>query len=124
MISQGNLSIFVVWVSALLIAELLLDAGCLVSSIRWWIKNDKNYDRTPLRFGAAAAIFHAFRVLVFVVGRLGPWIDFDVKPAHRALHSTRWTYEGVYFAAIMSVLGLIGVLIIWIFRRRAKKNIN
>jgi len=124
MISQGALDVLVLWVSALLIAELLLDAACLLSSIRWWIANDKNYDRIPLRLGAAAAILHAVRALIFVLGRIGPWIDFDVRPVHRALHYTRWSSVGLYFAAIMAVLGVIGVLIIWTFRRREKKIID
>jgi hypothetical protein len=122
MLFQGALEVLVLWVSALLIAELVLDAACLGSSIRWWIADDKEYDRTPLRLGAAAALLHAARVLIFVLGRVGPWINFDVRPAQRALHSTRWSWEGVYFAAIMTVLGVIGVLIIWRLRRRTKKQ--
>jgi hypothetical protein len=122
MLSQGALDILVLWVSAVLIAEMLLDSACLLSSIKWWIANDRKYDSIPLRLGAAAAILHAFRVLIFVLGRIGSWLDFDVRPAHRALHSTRWSMGQVYFAAIMSVLGLIGVLIIWTIRRRAKKK--
>lgn len=122
MIAQGNLEVLVIGVSALLIAELLVDAACLLSSIRWWVKDDKNYDRLPLRLGAAAALLHAVRVLIFVLGRVGPWIDFDVRPAQRALHSARWSWGGVYFAAIMTVLGVLGVLIIWRLRRRAKRN--
>jgi hypothetical protein len=122
MASQGALSFFVWWVATLLLAEMLLDAACLSSSIRWWVANDKKYDTIPLRFGAAAAILHAFRVLIFVVGRVGPWIDFDVKPLQRAMHSARWSPWELYFASIMSVLGLIGVGIIWANRRRAKKR--
>jgi hypothetical protein len=122
MLSQGDLVILVAWVSALLIAEMLVDAACLLSSIRWWIADDKNYDSLPLRLGAAAAIVHAFRVLIFVLGRIGPWINFDVRPVHRALHAARWSPWQLYFASIMSILGLIGVLIIWTLRRRAKKE--
>jgi hypothetical protein len=71
---------------------------------------------------AAAAIFHALRVLVFVIGRVGPWINFDVRPEHHEAHSDTWTWTGVYFAGIMAVLGVIGVIIIWILIWRAKKN--
>ena len=124
MLSQGALEVLVLWVSALLIVELLADAACLLSSIRWWIADDRNYDRIPLRLGAAAAMIHAVRVLIFVLGRVGPWIDFDVRPVHRTLHSTRWSSGGLYFAAIMTVLGVIGVLIIWRLRRRAKKRFD
>lgn len=120
MLSGGALTVLVLWVSVLLIIELFLDFSCLLSSIRWWIKNDKHTAHIPLQLGAASAILHAVRVLVFVLGRVGPWIDFDVKPEHRNLHFTRWTWAGVYFAAIMSVLGVIGVVIIWLLRRKAK----
>ena len=122
MISQGSLGVLVLWVSALLIAELALDAGCLFTSIKWWIANRENKASLPLRFGAAAATLHAVRVLIFVTGRVGPWTNFDVRPEHRALHATRWSWGWVYFAAIMSVLGVIGVVIIWQLRRRAKRK--
>lgn len=122
MVTQGNLEILVFWASVLLIAEMLLDAGCFFSSLKWWVANDKNYASIPLKFGAAAAILHAFRVLVFVVGRVGPWIDFDVNLQHRALHAARWNMGQIYFASIMSVLGIIGVIIIWMVRRRARKR--
>jgi hypothetical protein len=122
MLAQGALDVLVLWVSVLLIAELLIDAGCLISSIKWWITQDKANDRIPLRFGAAAALLHAVRVLIFVLGRVGPWVNFDVRPEQRALHSARWSWGGVYFAAIMSVLGVIGVFIIWTLRRRSNKT--
>lgn len=124
MLSQGALGMLVLWVSVLLFAELLVDAGCLLSSVRWWAANDKAYDRLPLRLGAGAAVLHAVRVLIFVLGRVGPWIDFDVRPEQRVLHSARWSWSGLYFAAIMSVLGVIGVIIIWTLRRRAKRKID
>jgi len=122
MLAQGALNVLVLWVSVLLFAELLIDLSCILSSIFWWINNDKNKARIPLRLGATAAILHAVRVLIFVLGRVGPWIDFDVRPEHRALHYTRWSWGWLYFAAILSVLGVIGVLIIWTLRRRAKRN--
>lgn len=122
MVVQGSLGILVPWVSLLLIAELLIDLGCAVFSIVWWIHNDASKDKIPLRLGAAAALLHAFRVLIFVIGRLGPWVNFDVRPEHQALHYTRWNIGEVYFAAIMSILGVIGVIVIWQYRRRMKKT--
>jgi hypothetical protein len=122
MIVQGSLGILVLWVSVLLIAELLIDLSCAAFSVVWWIHNDSSKDRIPLRLGAAAAILHAFRVLIFVIGRHGPWVNFDVRPEHQALHYTSWSIGGVYFAAIMSLLGVIGVVIIWQYRRRVKKT--
>ena len=41
---------------------------------------------------------------------------------HHEAHAETWTWAGVYFAAIISVLGIIGVIIIWILIRRAKKS--
>ncbi len=122
MLSQGSLNVFVSWVSILLIAEFLIDLGCLSSSTFWWISNDKNKASIPLRFAAAVIIVHAMRVLVFVLGRVGPWVDFDVRPEHRALHNTRWSWTGVYFAAIMSVLSICVLIIVWRLRRRARKK--
>jgi len=118
MVVQGSLEILVLWVSLLLLAELLIDLGCAVFSIVWWIHNDASKDKIPLRLGAAAALLHAFRVLIFVAGRFGPWVNFDVRPEHQALHYTRWNMGEVYFAGIMSILGVIGVIVIWQYRRR------
>ena len=42
MLSQGALGFLVAWVSALLIAEMLLDAACLLSSVRWWIADSEH----------------------------------------------------------------------------------
>ena len=122
MICDGSLALLVLWVSILLFAEFSVDLACLSSSIYWWISNDENKAGTPLKLGATAAILHAMRVLIFVMGRVGPWIDFDVRPEHRALHSTRWTWFGVYFASVLTVLGLIGVFVIWTLRRRVGRR--
>ncbi len=122
MLSEGSLGVLVAWVSFLLIAEMMIDASCLFSSAWWWITDDRNNARIPLYTGVIAAILHAIRVLIFVLGRIGPWIDFDVRPEHRVLHHTRWSRGGLYFAAIMSVLGVVGVLIIWRLRRRTQKK--
>ena len=122
LIYLGYLEIFVLWVAIWLILELLVDLGCIISSIRWWITNDKNQDRLPLRLGATAAIVHAIRVLFYVVGRVGPWINFDIKPKYWVTPYVHWNWVEVYFAASMSVLGVIGVIIIWRLRRRAHKG--
>ena len=122
MISQDALDILALWVSILLFVEMLIDVSCLLTTLPWWISRDRAKARIPLRLGAAAAIFHAIRVWVFVFGRIGPWINFDVRPEHHAAHAETWTWAGVWFAAIMSVLGVMGVLIIWILIRRANKS--
>ena len=122
MVVQGSLSVLALWVSVLLVAELLVDLSCLLASVHWWIKNDASVSGLPLRLGAAAAILHALRVLIFLLGRTGPWTDFDVQPEQRAMHDARWTWSGVRFAAIMAILGIIGVIVIWMLIRRAGKR--
>ncbi len=118
MLTQGALSVLVIWVSGLLILELVLDVTTLLGAVRWWMTSAQKDAGFALRAGAAATILHALRVLIFVLGRTGPWIDFDVKPEHRALHSERWNWGEVYFAATLSVLGVVGVIIIWQYWRR------
>jgi hypothetical protein len=112
-------TILMVWVFILLILEMLIDITCLISSIIWYIADDVNKSKIPLRLGASAAILHAVRVLIFVLGRTEPFMNFDVRPEQRALHSTRWSWFWVYFAATMSILGIIGVIVIYRLRKRS-----
>ena len=111
--------ILVDWVYVLLIMEFMIDVACFLASMRWFTLSKWQYASTALKLGAWAAIFHAFRVLIYVLGRAGPWVDFDVKPEYREAYSFDWFW--VYFAATFSVLGLIGVYIIWRLWRSKKK---
>ena len=117
--AEQAFEILVWWVIALLIAEFLIDLACLLSTIPWLIRGDSFFARWPLRLGATAAILHAIRVLIYVLGRTGPWINFDVKPDQREAYSFDWFW--VYFAAILSILGVAGVIVIWrIIRHRGR----
>jgi hypothetical protein len=118
MLGQEGFERRVWWVSVLLVSELLVDAGCLAGSLRWWIANDSSKARFALRLGVAAALLHVLRVVIFLVGRVGPWIDFDVRPEQRVRRSMGWDQGWLTFAVIMSVLGVVGVVVIWILRRR------
>ena len=120
LLSQGALEMFVAWVGGLLLAELILDIGWIFGASYWWISYSKNNALFTIRLAAAAIVLHAFRVLIFVMGRLGPWIDFDHKPAYRPLNYTEWGW--LYFAVIMSVLGVIGIIVVWIITHRSKKS--
>ena len=123
MLAQGALTTLVLWVFVLTIAEMLIDLSCLVSSVSWMTNKSRRKSRMiALRLGAAAAIVHALRVLIFVIGRVGPWIDFDVRPEQRAMHYTRWNMNQVYLAATLSVLGITCVIVIWALIRRARKK--
>jgi hypothetical protein len=105
------------WVVVLTFIEMAIDTLCIVYSFRWLYRNSKKSKSIALQLGAAAAIFHAFRVLIYVVGRVGPWINFDVKPEFRSSHHVDLFW--VYFAAILSVLGIIAVITIWIMTKRS-----
>lgn len=123
MLVEHAFEILVSWVIALLIAEFLIDLGCFLSSLRWLVSNERAKARLALRLGAAAAILHAIRVLIFVLGRTGPWVNFDVKPGYRESYSFDWFW--VYFAAILSIMGIAGVIVIWqLIRHRRKKGIG
>ncbi|MFC2161219.1 hypothetical protein ACFLRW_00980 [Acidobacteriota bacterium] len=108
------------WVIALTFLEASLDLSCLVFCIPWFISNDKSKDSLPLFFGAVAAILHAARVLIYALGRTGLWLNFDIKPEYHAQISSDRFW--VYFAAVLSVLGVAGVLLIWRLRKIAKKK--
>jgi len=122
LLSTGGFIVLNWWVVAMTVVELLIDLACLATAIRWWLANDSRVNTVPLRLGAAAAIFHAVRVLVFVLGRTAAFLNFDVRPEYHASHGERWSWFWVYFAATLSVLGILGVLIIWLVRRSARKE--
>ena len=118
-IAVGSRRVLKRWVIGLAAAELVLDAATLGTSIRWWTTNLQHHRRLPLRLAAAATLLHAARVLVFVLGRLRPFKDFDVRSEHRAQHDRRWTWGQALFAAVMSMLGVAGVFVI---RRRMRRR--
>ncbi len=65
---------------------------------------------------------HAVRVLIFVLGRTEFLRDFEIRPEYRPLSPERWSWSEVYFAATMSVLSLLFVLVIWMRRRKRKRS--
>jgi hypothetical protein len=105
------------WVIGLAAVELALDIATLGASIRWWMTNVRNHRQLPLRLATAAIFLHAVRVMIFVLGRFPPFKDFDVRTEQRAAHHQRWNWAQVSFAAVMSVLGVVGVVVI---RRRVR----
>lgn len=111
-IAVGSRQVLKRWVIGLAAVELVLDAATLGTSIRWWMTNLRRHRRLPLQLATAATLLHAVRVLVFVLGRLRPLKDFDVRPEHRAEHDRHWTWGQVSFAAVMSILGVVGVFVV------------
>jgi len=62
----------------------------------------------------------SFRVLVYVLGRTGPWKDFDRRSEFRGASSIDWFW--VWFAAVLSVAGLLAVLAIYLLRQRSRAS--
>ncbi len=123
MLVENAFDILVLWVVILLITEFILDFGCVVGSIRWFISNNRDKARLPLRLGAMATVLHSIRVLVYVLGRTGPWVNFDIKPEYYQSYTFEWFW--VYFAAILSIMGVAGVIVIWqIIRYKSKQTNN
>lgn len=109
------------WVVALTFVEMALDAVTMIGSLRWWVSRSTPHSRLPLRSASAATLLHAARVLVFVLGRTGPWVDLDVRPEQRAGHGERWTWSQVVFAGVLSILGVVGVVVVWRVGRRTAR---
>ncbi|TNE53120.1 MAG: hypothetical protein EP344_15070 [Bacteroidetes bacterium] len=110
------------WVIVLTFIEMAIDILCITISTQWLLANSARSKSLALGFGAAAAIFHAFRVLIYVLGRTQAFNNFDVKPAFRSTHNVDMFW--VYFAAVLSVMGILGVIIIWTAIKRSNKTKN
>jgi hypothetical protein len=108
------------WVVCALFAELLADATCMGLSLRWAFLGEMRASRPALRVGAAATVLHAFRVMIYVLGRTGPWRDFDRRPEFRGSSTVEWFW--VWFAAVLSAAGLLAVLVIFLLRRRGDSH--
>lgn len=120
---SGYLEYWVWWAATLLVAEMMVDLCCLLSSIWWFRINDPLRDRLPLRLGTAVAILHAVRVQIYVLGSTGPRNNFEVKPEyHHLFAETNWFW--VWFAEALSVLGVLCVLIIWRIRLRNRRKVS
>lgn len=107
------------WVVALTWVEMMIDVVTLAASARWFRSREPAHAGLAMRAGAVATLLHAVRVAVFVLGRTGPWRDFDVRPEQRKGHDDRWTWAQVRFAGVMSVTGVVGVVVVGRRRRRA-----
>lgn len=117
LLAGGGRIVLKPWVVALTVVEMVLDVVTTIGSLRWWATRSAERAPLALRAGAATTLVHAARVSIFVLGRTGPWQDFDVRRAHRAGHRQRWTWGQVVFAGVLSALGVVAVLRIWQARR-------
>ena len=120
LLNSGAHRVLQPWVVALTYLEMAVDVVTAMGAARWWLSGSEAHAHLPLRAGAAVTFLHAFRVLVFVVGRTGPWANFDVRPAERPKHRERWTWAQVVFAGSMAVLGIAGVFVIRAIRANSR----
>ena len=124
LVSAGALETFVSWVVVLLMLELIADGITMVVCAAWAISGKAEQVRAVIRATSVVILLHAVRVLIFVLGRTGPWVDFDVKPAARAHHGDSWTWGGVYFAGAMSAISVIALIVFLLYWRRKKHELS
>jgi len=122
LIFEDGLIILEIWVKILTIIEMIFDILCLFFSFKWLIKEGSNNRDYSLKFGVIITLFHAFRVLIFVIGRIGPWKDFDKIPEYRFTDDSNLFW--VYFASILSISGVIGVFLIKLNLRKQSMNLT
>lgn len=122
LIAEGAHVINVGWVTALLYLELALAVSVMAATVPWFAGKTARAESLALRLAAGVTVLHSVRVLIFVLGRTGPWTDFDVRPEERAAHAARWSWGEVWFAGAMSVLSLVVLALIWRERRRMRRG--
>jgi len=113
---EDGLIILALWTKILTFIEMIIDLLCVFVSFKWLKESDYRFRSISLWLGSIATIFHALRVLIYILGRFGPWKDFDKDPVYRLQGTTNIFW--VLFAGILSVIGVFGVMII---RKRIKQ---
>jgi len=122
MIMAGALTHLTPWVVFLLLVEMVIDGIAMLVCLAWGLTGKARHINNVVRVTTAVVVMHAVRVLIFVLGRIGPWTDFDVRPEARALHATRWTWNDVYLAGGLSALSVILLIVFLRSWRRNKSN--
>jgi len=120
LIGGGALATYTRWCAGLLVLESIVDLMALITVVAWGLKRGARAEAIAMRAVASVVILHAIRVLVFVLGRTGPWIDFDIRLEHRVAYADQWTWAGVVFAAVMAALSLIVLAVVWRARRAGR----
>lgn len=120
MLAGGAREVLVGWVYTLLVAELIIDLIALVVLARWFALCTSAARERAIRVTVLVVVLHAIRVGIFAIGRIGPWMDFDVRPEMRASHAERWTWGDVWFASALSIASV--VILIWYWRRSQTRS--
>ena len=121
--AHGYLVKYTWWVAFLLVAEMLVDFACLLSIVRWLIYiGSMNARRLALRMTVAVVLLHALRVAIFVIGCVGPWIAWDLRPEYRVDHASGWTWTGFWIASTGAAASLLAVVAVWIVMRPKRRE--
>jgi len=118
LIWTGVASRYVIWLNVLTWIELLLAVSIVGAALVWLVSGGRAWCALTLRLTAAIILLHAFRVAVFVIARVGPWIDFDVRPEERPVDPAGWDWFQIWFASAMAGLSLLVLFGVLIWRRR------
>lgn len=118
LMTGGALRTYAGWAAALLGVEFVVDAATVVASGVWFVTRQVHHRTLALRGVAVMILVHALRVLVFVLGRTGPWVNFDVRAQHRAEYATTWRWSDVWLAGTGAALSLVVLAVVWRRRHR------
>lgn len=118
LMAGGALRLYSGWAAALLAIEFVVDAATVVAGGVWFVTRQAHHRTRALRAVAVMILVHAVRVMVFVLGRTGPWVDFDVRAQRRAEYATTWRWFDVWLAGTGATLSLIVLAVVWRRRRR------
>ena len=113
LISAGTLGVYVPWVGGLLVVEAAVDSMTLGLAVLWLVTGRSSHQKMTLRATVAVVLVHALRVSIFVLGRTGPWIDFDIRPEERVRYAESWSWTGVVIAGGLAALSICALLAVW-----------
>lgn len=122
LMAEGHLRTYTWWAAGLLGLEFFVDAVAAGAGVAWLVTRRPGHATLALRAVAAMILMHAVRVVVFVLGRTGPWVDFDVRPPYRTEYATTWTWFEVWFAGTGAALSVIVLVLVWRLRIRTSKR--
>lgn len=122
LIAGGSLTTMVGWAAGLLLVELSIDAAAAAAGVRWLLSGKAEHGATASRVVGVMIAVHAVRVAVYVLGRTGPWVDFDVRPEHRTDPAETRSPAGVWVAGTGAAVSVIALLVVWRCRTRRRNS--
>jgi hypothetical protein len=120
LIGAGHAARYVVWLQVLTWVELLLAVSISIVALVWLVSGARAWCGLTLRLTAAIILLHAFRVAIFVIGRIGPLIDVDLRPEERPLDPASWDWSHIWIAGGLTVASLLVLAGALIWHRRMR----